>query len=68
MAKIKIKDLPKDYKITEDEMKRIRGGLLISSQLISSQLISSSKSITPSLTSVLNQADALLNSTNCMKG
>lgn len=26
MAKIKIKDLPKDYKITEDEMKRIRGG------------------------------------------
>jgi len=26
MAKIKIKDLPKDYKITDDEMKRIRGG------------------------------------------
>jgi len=31
MAKIKIKDLPKDYKITEDEMKRIRGGLLLTS-------------------------------------
>lgn len=28
MAKIKIKDLPKDYKITEDEMKRIRGGAI----------------------------------------
>lgn len=26
MAKIKIMDLPKDYKITADEMKRIRGG------------------------------------------
>ena len=28
MAKIKIKDLPKDYKISEDEMKRIKGGLI----------------------------------------
>jgi len=28
MAKIEIKDLPKDYKVTEDEMKRIRGGAL----------------------------------------
>ena len=31
MAKIKIQDLPKDYKISVDEMKRIRGGLLASS-------------------------------------
>ncbi len=28
MAKIKIKDLPKDYKITQDEMKRVRGGVV----------------------------------------
>jgi hypothetical protein len=38
MAKIKIKDLPKDYKISEDEMKRIRGGLLITQQMIYSNL------------------------------
>jgi hypothetical protein len=37
MAKIKIEDLPKDYKITEEEIKRIKGGLL-SSTLTSSPL------------------------------
>ena len=26
MARIKIKDLPKDQKITKDELKKIRGG------------------------------------------
>lgn len=29
MAKIKIKDLPKDMKISQDELKRIRGGAYI---------------------------------------
>ena len=28
MAKIKIEDLPKDNKITEEEMKAIRGGVI----------------------------------------
>jgi hypothetical protein len=27
-ARIKIKDLPKDMKITKDELKRIKGGVL----------------------------------------
>ena len=27
MARIKIKDLPKDMKITKEEMKRIQGGI-----------------------------------------
>jgi len=27
MARIKIKDLPKDKKISDEEMKRVRGGL-----------------------------------------
>ena len=28
MAKIKIKDLPKDLKVSEDQLKKIKGGLL----------------------------------------
>ena len=31
MSKIKINDLPKYYKISEDEMRRIRGGILLTS-------------------------------------
>ena len=36
MARIKIKDLPKDMKVTKEEMKRIRGGLLTTSLKITS--------------------------------
>ena len=31
MTKIKIKDLPKDYKITKEEMSKVMGGALLSS-------------------------------------
>jgi hypothetical protein len=30
MARIKIVDLPKDQKITKEEMKRVKGGVLLS--------------------------------------
>jgi hypothetical protein len=33
MARIKVKDLPKDTKISKDEMKRVKGGLLTTSIL-----------------------------------
>jgi hypothetical protein len=36
MARIKIKDLPKDMKVTKEETKRIRGGLLTTSFMITS--------------------------------
>jgi len=28
MARLKLKDLPANYKVSEDEMKKIRGGVL----------------------------------------
>ena len=33
MAKIKIKDLPKDLKVSEDQLKKIRGGALLGQRL-----------------------------------
>ena len=34
MSRIKIKDLPKDQKISNEEMKRVLGGMTLSSQSI----------------------------------
>lgn len=42
MAKIVIKDLPKDYKISEEEMKLIKGGLFIAEQIEIADSISGS--------------------------
>jgi hypothetical protein len=42
MVKIKIKDLPKDQKISPDEMKKVKGGIR---SLTSPQIISTSSTI-----------------------
>ena len=36
MGRITIKDLPKDVEISEEEMKKMRGGFLVSSSMLQS--------------------------------
>ncbi len=38
MARIKVKDLPKDMKISKDEMKRVKGGILLSSYTLAGKI------------------------------
>lgn len=34
MARIRITDLPKDQKITKEEMKRVKGGVILSTSML----------------------------------
>ena len=38
MARIKIKDLPKDMKISADEMKRVKGGITLMTSSLTSPI------------------------------